>query len=49
MRSDTVKLGDARAPHRSLLRATGVIRSLVAASVFAVFSVSTASGVSGTR
>ena len=24
MRSDTVKLGDARAPHRSLLRATGV-------------------------
>ena len=24
MRSDTIKLGDARAPHRSLLRATGV-------------------------
>ena len=24
MRSDMVKLGDARAPHRSLLRATGV-------------------------
>lgn len=25
MRSDTVKLGDARAPHRSLLRATGLV------------------------
>ena len=24
MRSDMIKLGDARAPHRSLLRATGV-------------------------
>ena len=24
MRSDAIKLGDARAPHRSLLRATGV-------------------------
>ena len=24
MRSDTIKLGDARAPHRSLLRAVGV-------------------------